>query len=72
MTSKSKEQISDETKQKWDERIAFLRDNVHLLTDWENDFTISLEERRYYGRNLAPGTVRKLYEIYNRVDWKLG
>lgn len=72
MTSKSKEQISDETKQKWDERIAFLRENYHLLNEWEQGFLDSIEEVRYYKSTLSPGRIRKLYEIYNRVDWKLG
>lgn len=72
MLNKAKDQISDEMKQKWDERIRFLRENVHLLTEWEDNFSISLEEQRFFGKILSPRQVKYLYQAYNRVDCKLG
>ena len=65
------DKVSDEIKQKWDYRIKFCREHRELLNDWEEDFTISVEEQRYFGKILKPGTIEKLYEIYHKVEEKL-
>lgn len=70
--SSSLDKVHDETKQKWDRRISFLRENVHLLYDWEDNLIASFQEQRYFGKILSPRQVKYLYQIYNRIDQKLG
>ena len=57
---------------KWDERIAFICEHFELLTEWEQDFMLSISETRDLGFDLKPKPVGKLYQIYNEVDQKLG
>jgi len=57
---------------KWDSRIDYLRDNFNHLTEWEQDFLISMVEKRDSNFDLLPKEVHKLYEIYHKVEWKLG
>jgi hypothetical protein len=65
-------ETSDEIKKKWDDRIAFLREHREYLSEWENEFTVSLESQRYYGKILSPKQVGVLYDIYHKIDWRLG
>ena len=62
----------DSLQKKWDSRIDYLRDNFNHLTEWEQDFLISMVEKRDSNFDLSPKEVHKLYEIYHKVEWKLG
>ena len=70
--SNSLDKVHDEIKQKWDKRIEFLRENIHLLECWEDNITASFQVQRSLGKILTPRQVKYLYQIYNRIDQKLG
>lgn len=55
--------ITDEMRQKWNERIEFCIDNQGKLSDWEREFIDSI-----YGKNdLSIKQSFKLGEIYRRI-----
>ena len=64
--------ITDETKSKWDSCIAFIRKHSSVLTEWANNFSISLQEQRWNGKILSMKQVKYLYEICHSVEERIG
>ena len=65
-------QASNNLKTKWDKRIKFLRDNSQHLNEWEEEFLLVMESKRHFKGDLTPREVHKVYEIYHKIEWKLG
>jgi hypothetical protein len=63
----NKNMVSKETRKRWDNRIKYCRNHLHLLNDWEIDFILDLEERRYYEKDITMNQSIKLNEIYYKI-----
>lgn len=59
-------------RRKWDNRIAFVKKYPELLSNWEDGFILSIEERRSEGRDLSPKEVSVLYDIFKKAEGKIG
>ncbi len=59
--------ISEETKQKWDDRIALLLERDHRLSDRELEFVESIQLQRSHGKILSTPQVSWLYHIFEKV-----
>jgi len=61
--------ISEETREKWDDKIAFLMEGADRLNDWEADFIDSLDSWRSENKDLThkqSKVLNKIFEGYVR------
>jgi len=64
-------EVTDETRNKWDERIAFLFLHSEHTDDWETEFVDSMELIRSRGRDLTLRQSFKLGKIFHKVEEKV-
>lgn len=60
--------ISEETRQKWDDKINYCIENQDHLSDWELGFIDSVSSRRDRGEDLTWGQSIKLNQVFAKVD----
>lgn len=64
--------ISDETRQKWDDKIEAIIEacygEVINFTDWENEFVDSLSITRSKGNDLSHKQSKVLSKIYEKIN----
>ena len=59
--------ISEETKQKWDDRIEILLERDHMLKDRELEFVESIQLQRSHDKELSSPQIAWLYAIFEKV-----
>jgi hypothetical protein len=66
--------ISQQTRDRWDKKIAFLLEHVEDggLTSWEIDFVDSVSIRREYGKDLSMQQAITLNRIYRKAEERVG
>jgi hypothetical protein len=64
--------VTTEIRYKWHNRICYLVSHDEFLSEWEMDFIDSLDDRLSKGRDLTSAQVSKLYEIYHKIEEKVG
>jgi hypothetical protein len=67
-----RELVSEETKKRWNERIAFLLDHSDDLTEWESTFIQDIEKRLADGKYLTLAQSSKLNQIFHKVEEAIG
>ena len=63
--------ISEETRNKWDEKINLCIEFQDYLSEWELGFIDSLSARRDDGLDLTHKQSKKLNEIFDKVMEKV-
>lgn len=60
--------ISDETRQKWDDKINYCIEQQDHLTEWEMEFIDSLSDWRSKERDLTHKQSKTLNRIFEKVN----
>jgi hypothetical protein len=64
--------VSEETRKKWNERIAFILEHGDSLTDWEAAFAQDIEKRLSDGHDLTLAQSSKLNQVFHKVEEAIG
>jgi hypothetical protein len=59
--------ISEETKNKWRDKINFCVDNQDKLSEWEMDFIDSIDDWLSKGKDLTHKQTKVLNRIFEKV-----
>jgi len=68
----SAELVSDDTRLRWREYVAFLWEHGKYLNEWEAGFMNSIKAQLEEGRDLSLAQSSKLGKIFHREEERLG
>ena len=66
------ELVSEETRKKWSDRLAFIMDSGSVLNEWEGDFMDSISQKLADGKDLTLAQSSKLNQIFHKIEVGLG
>ena len=64
--------ISEETREKWKERIGFCTEHSRCLNEWELSFMDSVDEWLSSGKDLTFKQSKVVNRIFHRVEEEVG
>jgi hypothetical protein len=64
--------VSDATREKWRQHVAFLWENGRYLNEWEAGFMQSIKAQLETSRDLSFAQSSKLGKIYRREEERIG
>lgn len=66
------EMVSEESRKKWRDRIAFIRQHSQGLTEWESEFVTSMRKLMENGHDLTLAQSSKLNQIFHKREEAIG